>query len=125
MKRRSTPAKNEILAIFEKADTALSQDMVEQEMRGSVDRVTIYRILNSFFEDGVLHRVVSDDGKNYFALCTKCESDNHHHNHFHFRCLSCEKVECLKEDVHPKLPIGYKYENMNCWISGYCRTCVA
>ena len=32
MKRRNTPAKNEILKMFKSADTALSQDMIEQKI---------------------------------------------------------------------------------------------
>jgi len=123
MKRRNTPAKQKVLTLFEKMGLALSQDMIEQKMNGEMDRVTIYRILNNFCEDGILHRVASDNGKNYYALCTKCEEDHHNHDHFHFRCLSCDKVECLKEEVHLKLPRGYRAANMNCWISGYCRTC--
>ncbi|MEP6712307.1 MAG: transcriptional repressor, partial [Ferruginibacter sp.] len=60
MKRRNTPAKQIILEIFEESDSALSQDIIEQKMKGSVDRVTIFRILNSFCEDGITHRVTSD-----------------------------------------------------------------
>jgi Fur family ferric uptake transcriptional regulator len=123
MKRRNTPAKQKILAVFKDSGFALSQDMLEQKMNGEMDRVTIYRILNSFCEDGILHRVASDDGKNYFALCTACDHQEHNHNHFHFRCLSCEKVECLHEEVRLNLPKGYRFENMNCWVSGYCSSC--
>src|SRR5690606_18086591 len=113
MKRRNTPAKNEILTLFENADTALSQDMIEQQMEGRIDRVTIYRILNSFFEDGLIHRITSDEGKHYYALCTSCDKEDHQHNHFHFRCLSCNTVECLKYETDIPLPKGYVMENVN------------
>lgn len=124
MKRRNTPAKQIILEIFEESDSALSQDIIEQKMKGSVDRVTIFRILNSFCEDGITHRVTSDDGKSYYALCVNCNHQHHDHDHFHFRCLNCQKVECLKEHIVVKLPKGYKEERMNCWISGYCEACL-
>lgn len=102
---------------------AMSQDMIEEKMKGNVDRVTIYRILNSFCEDGIVHKVVSDEGKNYFALCNKCDKENHYHDHFHFKCIKCQKVECLMEEVTIKLPKGYQSENVNCWVSGYCSDC--
>ena len=121
MMRRNTPAKQRVLRLFEESDTALSQDIIEQQMKGEVDRVTIYRILNSFCEDGILHRVTSDDGKSYYALCINCQEHQHHHDHFHFKCLNCGKVECLKEEVRVKLPKGYRFETMNCWVSGYCK----
>ena len=69
MKRRNTPAKNAILTLLNQAGTALSQDMIEEKVKGEMDRVTIYRVLNSFCEDGITHKVLADDGKYYFALC--------------------------------------------------------
>ena len=123
MKRRNTPAKQAILSLLQSSQSALSQDMVEQKMEGEADRVTIYRVLNSFCEDGIAHRIVSDDGKYYFAMCLRCEDNNHAHDHFHFRCLNCQKVECLPEAVKVSLPTGYKAASMNGWISGYCKTC--
>lgn len=125
MKRRNTPAKSEILAIFEGAEVALSQDMIEQKIEGNIDRVTIYRILNSFYEDGIVHRITSDEGKHYYALCSTCKAEDHRHNHFHFRCLSCNTVECLKQETSIPLPKGYVMEDVNLLISGYCNSCSA
>lgn len=125
MKRRNTPAKNEILGMFHEAQTALSQDMIELRMKGSIDRVTIYRVLNSFCEDGLIHRITSEEGKNYYALCNTCEEKAHHHNHFHFRCLNCNTVECLDNEVLVPLPKGYSLKDINCWLSGICKNCHA
>ncbi|HYF03513.1 MAG TPA: transcriptional repressor [Patescibacteria group bacterium] len=123
MKRRNTPAKQAIFSLLEESKTALSQDAIEQKLAGQMDRVTIYRVLHSFCEDGLTHRITSDDGKYYFALCRKCNGKHHLHNHFHFRCLQCGKVECLKEEVEVTVPNGYTLENANCWLSGYCKDC--
>lgn len=109
--------------MLEQSDTALSQDMIEQQMKGEMDRVTIYRVLNSFCEDGITHKIMSDDGKNYYALCNGC-NENHIHDHVHFKCLNCMKVECMKEDVIVQLPTGYRAVHMNCWVSGYCDSCM-
>ncbi|KAA3436045.1 Fur family transcriptional regulator [Rufibacter hautae] len=125
MKRRSTPAQQAILNMLKAADSALSQDMIEQQLKGETDRVTIYRVLNRFCEDGLAHRITSDEGKFYFALCKNCQQQHHTHDHFHFRCLSCQKVECLEEKVKVSLPLGYSAANVNCWVSGYCANCSA
>lgn len=108
--------------MLKSADTALSQEMIEASVKGEMDRVTIYRVLNSFCEDGITHRILSDDGKYYFALCLTC-NDGHHHDHFHFRCLACQKVECLDESVRVSLPEGYVRKNITSWITGYCGAC--
>lgn len=123
MKRRNTPAKNAILNLLKDAGTALSQDMIEEKVKGEMDRVTIYRVLNSFCEDGITHRIVADNGKYYFALCLSCSDEAHSHDHFHFRCLTCETVECLDEEVTVTLPQGYVMHNINSWVTGYCKNC--
>lgn len=123
MKRRSTPAQKSILKLLETSNSAMSQDMIEHEIKGEVDRVTIYRILSRFCEDGIVHKVVSDEGKSYFALCRDCGESRHFHNHFHFKCLQCGTVECLNEQVSLQLPKGYTKVNMNCWVTGFCSKC--
>ena len=123
MKRRNTPAKTAILDLLKNAGTALSQDMIEEKVKGDMDRVTIYRVLNSFCEDGITHRILADNGKYYFALCLNCSDESHSHDHFHFRCLTCETVECLDEEVTVTLPQGYVMQNINSWVTGYCKNC--
>lgn len=123
MKRRNTPAKEAIFQILHASKTALSQDAIEQKVKDSMNRVTVYRVLNSFCEDGYVHKILSDDGKFYFAICLNCNEAKHHHDHFHFRCLKCQKVECLEEEVKVKTPRGYVLESVNCLLTGYCPSC--
>lgn len=123
MKRRNTPGKEAVLSTLQKAGTALNHDQIVNQLDGTVDRATVYRILNRFCVDGLTHRIVGDDGKRYFALCDDCGTDEHHHDHFHFRCLSCDKVECLTSEISVNLPAGYRAENFNGVISGECSGC--
>ncbi|MBC6995563.1 transcriptional repressor [Neolewinella lacunae] len=124
MKRRNTPTKAAVLSLLAGADSAMSHDMLLEMLEDSVDRATIYRILNRFCADGVVHRVLADDGKQYFALCEDCaQQTEHSHNHFHFRCLTCSRVECLGTEVSVNLPSGYRAENFNGVISGVCSRC--
>ena len=124
MKRRNTPTKAAVFSALERASSALSHDHIRAQVDEDIDRATIYRILNRFCDDGVVHRIVADDGKQYFALCADCEHDNHHHDHFHFRCLKCDKVECLTSEISVNLPTGYRAKNFNGVISGECAGCV-
>jgi Fur family ferric uptake transcriptional regulator len=123
MKRRNTPARAAILSILENAASALSQDMIEEQLAINTDRVTIYRLLNRFVEDGITHKVIAADGKSYFALCQTCNHADHYHDHFHFSCTKCGKIECLKEEIKIQLPKGYHFENMNCIVNGICAAC--
>lgn len=124
MKRRNTPSKTAVLAALESAEAALSHDKLLELLEDTVDRATIYRILNRFCADGLTHRIIADDGKQYFALCEDCSHhEEHSHNHFHFRCQRCERVECLSTEVSVNLPPGYRAENFNGVISGICGRC--
>ncbi len=123
MARRKTESTTQILSTLKAASSAMSHQMIQEELDIEVDRATIYRVLNRFCEDGMVHRVIGENGKQYFALCEGCEKENHSHNHFHFRCKKCGKVECLSREIEIKLPAGYVAQNFNGLISGVCAQC--
>ena len=125
MKRRKTQSKTEILEMLESSGNAMSHDMIQSGLDSKVDRATIYRVLNRFCEDGKVHRIVGDDGKQYFAICSNCgkKKQVHSHNHIHFRCLQCGTVECLDRELSIPLPQGYVAKVHNLVISGFCEEC--
>ncbi len=123
-KRRNTSSQTAILELLEQSKTALSHEQLQEQLAQKVDRATIYRVLNRFCTDGLVHKIQGDDGKQYFALCEGCQHDiKHQHNHFHFRCLDCGTVECLQNEVQPILPKGYISQSFNGLISGHCQSC--
>ncbi len=123
MKRRITSSKQTVFNILKSSGVALSQDDIENKVAGEMNRATMYRILNSFCEDGHVHRIFSDDGRTYFAVCLNCKENEHHHNHVHFRCLKCLRMECLKEEIEITMPQGYIFKDANCLVTGYCNRC--
>lgn len=123
MKRRNTQSKEAVLDLLIKAGKAMSRDAIEQKIDIEIDRATIYRVLNRFCEDGLLHKIVAEDGKQYFAVCMKCEENSFTDNHFHFRCSNCQTIECLPEAVHFSVPKGYNVESVNCILTGICKEC--
>ncbi|RKR15373.1 Fur family ferric uptake transcriptional regulator [Maribacter vaceletii] len=123
MKRRNTPAKEAVLSLLSNSKKALSQDAIEKELSININRATIYRVLNRFCDDNIVHKIVAEDGKQYFAICRKCEETNKVQYHFHFRCLSCDSIECLETPVNYLLPNGYKVQNATCVLTGVCNNC--
>lgn len=123
MNRRNTPTKEAVLNILKDSKKALSQDAVQQQLDIKINRATIYRVLNRFCEDDLVHRIVAEDGKQYFALCKKCENSEKVQYHYHFRCLSCDTIECLQVPVHYSIPDGYQVQNANCVLIGTCSKC--
>lgn len=123
MKRRNTPSKEAVLGLLTNAGKAMSRDAIEQKINVEIDRATIYRVLNRFCEDGLVHKIVAEDGKQYFAVCMKCDENSFTDNHFHFRCTNCQTLECLPEAVHFSVPSGYSVESVNCVLTGTCKDC--
>lgn len=123
MNRRNTPTKEAVLNLLINSRKALSQDAIERQLDIDINRATIYRVLNRFCEDDIVHRIVAEDGKQYFAICNKCEKPEVIQYHFHFRCLSCDTIECLRVPVKYAVPNGYEVQNANCVLTGTCNDC--
>ncbi|TYP99115.1 Fur family ferric uptake transcriptional regulator [Tenacibaculum adriaticum] len=123
MKRRNTPTKEAVLDLLSQSGKAMSQDAIGEKINIDINRATIYRVLNRFCEDGILHRIVAEDGKQYFALCIKCDENKKPLHHFHFRCTNCDTIECLPIPVHFSIETGYKVESVNCVLTGTCKDC--
>ncbi|ANI89764.1 MULTISPECIES: Fur family transcriptional regulator [Bacteroidota] len=122
-KRRNTEAKGAVLSVLTRKRRAMSQDTIIQQMGVKADRATVYRILNRLCEDEIVHKIIADDGKQYFAMCVSCDNDKIPANHFHFRCVKCETIECLPTLIEFSVPNGYTVQRMNCIIVGICKNC--
>ncbi len=126
---RHTGCREDILASFQTYSHALSHGDLENLFGERFDRVTIYRTLKTFVEKGIIHKVLDDEGGTKYALCrsTECTHEEHHHDHVHFKCLSCGNTTCI-ESVHiPKisLPEGYRLSDINMLMQGTCPMCKA
>ncbi|AZA84038.1 transcriptional regulator [Chryseobacterium lactis] len=123
MNRRNTPSKHAVLDLLVSAGKALSREAIEQKIDVEIDRATIYRVLNRFCEDGLAHRIVAEDGKQYFAARMKFDENKFTDNHFHFQCSKCQTIECLAMPVNLPLDAGYRIESVNCILMGTCKDC--
>lgn len=124
IKRRNTTAQDAVLSLLTSKMKAMSQEAIMKQLGVNVDRATIYRILNRFCEDEIIHKIVSDDGKQYFAVCVKCDEKKIPSNHFHFKCTKCDTIECLPTLVEFSVPKNYEVQQMNCVLIGVCKDCV-
>ena len=115
-----------VLATISDKPTAISQPDLEKILGTEIDRVTLYRILASFEEKGILHKVFDLHGTATYALCsTRCSADHHHDQHVHFICSVCNSVFCLDEISLPKiqLPANFSLHALAINAVGLCATC--
>lgn len=123
---RLTRQRAEVLTIFSDKKVALTQADIEKVLPAQFDRITLYRILRSFEANGILHKVLDDSGTTRFALCgDNCHEKDHQHQHVHFKCTSCEEIQCLEQvEIPPiSLPKGYIFGEAKLLVEGTCRSC--
>ncbi|MDR1347018.1 MAG: TonB-dependent receptor [Prevotellaceae bacterium] len=122
--RRNTKTKQMVMSVLENAKSALCHEDIESQLSGAIDRVTIYRILQSFCDDAKVHRIQNENGRTYYAVCRDCSIDNHNDNHLHFRCMECDTITCIDRTVAlPELPQGYSISSISYLVSGFCSKC--
>lgn len=96
-----------------------------------VDRVTIYRSLDTFEKAGIIHKVPSEDHHQLYALSDLKQSSVDHDtstsHHGHFYCEHCDTTVCLEESMQDELtlnlPDGFKSHEQTMYIKGICRDC--
>lgn len=128
MQNRNTKTKDEVLRIISSSSFALSHTDIENTAEIDFDRVTLYRILSAYEQQGIVHKVVGNDGKARYAACKdNCQKHLHHKdNHLHFGCNDCGKMYCFEDRViELKMPKGFKAQQFNYTVYGTCPDCNA
>jgi Fur family ferric uptake transcriptional regulator len=116
----------QILDLFYTNEGALAHADIEKKTGDTIDRVTIYRTLQTFEEKGIIHSIPTADNSVKYALCKeRCEEGHHHDNHVHFICEDCGKTICLDDVLVPevKLPKGFEPHQSNMVVNGVCGDC--
>lgn len=90
------------------------------------DRITIYRTIKTFEQQGLVHHIDDGTGAIKYALCADdCTSGEHHDIHVHFLCNSCKETFCLPKTKVPtvNLPSEFKPEEISLLVKGICQNC--
>lgn len=123
---KKTPARIFVLKRLLQSRTAISYQMFEKELKHLADRITLYRILKSFEEKGIIHKTFDHEGLPKYAMCQDaCKTNHHYDHHVHFNCTQCKETICMETVDIPKitLPKGFKATSFAFSVIGVCRTC--
>ncbi len=125
-KLKVTQARSKVLEVYLNSNYALSHSEVEDRIAKSLDRVTLYRTLKSFEDNGILHRVLDESGVVKYSLCSgKCDTHEHADHHLHLYCEKCENTYCLDhvEIPAPTVPNGFQVNDWYMLAKGVCASC--
>lgn len=124
--KKTAPRLN-VLSVLSGRRVATSQPDLERLLGKEIDRVTLYRTLNTFEKSGIIHKVLDMHGTSNYALCSdSCTAEHHQDEHVHFNCTVCEQIYCLKEVRIPgveTIPAGFEASGKDLIIYGLCSEC--
>jgi Fur family ferric uptake transcriptional regulator len=120
--RLTGPRQRVLAALLEAASPQSHADIMQRlDATGSMDRVTVYRVLEWLVTQGLAHRIAGDDRIWRF----NAGADEAHH-HAHFRCTRCGQMYCL-EETRPQfalnLPSGFRFQHAELTLEGLCPAC--
>jgi Fur family ferric uptake transcriptional regulator len=120
-----TPARIATLKLFESNDKPLDAayliDQLQKKL--SIDRVTVFRIINAFVQTGLVTKFEFREGKTRYELAKRGD-------HHHFICSSCGNIFDLGEDfvVHEyikkiEIKYGFTVKEHALEFFGLCKNC--
>ena len=119
-----TPARLAALQLFEShkkpIDAKHILDHLQKEL--GVDRVTVFRILNTFVSKGLIVRLEFGEGKARYELAKE--------DHHHIICESCGKVEDIEDTLIPQMEsavakqTGFFIKRHTLEFYGLCQSCL-
>jgi Fur family transcriptional regulator, ferric uptake regulator len=121
---KSTPGRRAVLQVLEKASAPLSPEQIHSKVGSEIcDRATVYRILESLGEAGLVQRLILE-GKTLYLP----EESNHHHHHI--VCRKCHSTVCLDECLISPLEkkakqLGFHDIRHSLQLTGLCSKCAA
>ena len=120
--QRFTSQKREILCVLQqKPQTVLEIYTAVNSKKNSMDKATVYRILTSFLDLGIVNKVQLNDKEARFEL----SNSGHHH---HLVCEDCGEIEDIQlpEDIllrEVKKKSAFKIKSHSLEFFGTCKHC--
>jgi Fur family ferric uptake transcriptional regulator len=120
-----TPHRISVLGLLIQAKQALSAGAIAgmlKERRG-INKVTVYRMLSTFRDAGIVREIATDGGIKYYEMACI-----HNPAHPHFYCLHCGAIACLPEVSTRQFGMRlsdrpFKVQNITVNLSGVCARC--
>jgi len=113
-----------VLKVLIEHNKAISLPELEQKLQ-KADKATLYRTLQTFRENKLIHTIDDGSGSVKYALCEDSCTCQPEELHVHFLCRNCGQTYCFKDIPVPlpQLPQGFNFENANFVIKGTCSKC--
>lgn len=121
------PTANRILVMKElmKASNPVNLADLEVLLEFSMDKASIFRVLELFAEKDVVH-VIEDGSRSLkYELCHSGTKHSIADQHAHFYCEHCKETYCIETAIVPMIDIPNDFipHSINYVIKGICPKC--
>jgi Fur family transcriptional regulator, ferric uptake regulator len=124
-KLRLTDSRKEILKVLQRATSSVGLAELERELP-DIDRITMYRTLQSFRQKEIIHMVNDPPTGMPRYIFSRPELGK---RHAHFKCKQCGVLVCLAGELPADgflaLPQGYDVQGYSLVVEGLCNRCNA
>ena len=121
------PTPNRVLVVREllRATHPISLGDLEKLLGYSMDKASIFRVLELLSEKEVTHVIENGSRSLKYELCHAEGPHDASDQHPHFYCARCGTVYCLDDVTIPAitLPAGYQVKSTNFMFKGICPKC--
>lgn len=96
------------------------------ERSGTINQVTVYRILDLLVDNGLVERISTGGRAFYYGLAP----NENHHPHPHFYCKRCGQMDCLNPDSLDVDTEGLwktfpgRIDKVEVRVDGVCKNCL-
>ncbi len=119
-----TEARVAILTVLLETGRPLRQEDIGGQLEDRVmNKVTVYRTLDSLVGAGLVHRAFLHNRAWHFELADHCSAKQCHP---HFTCTSCGVTRCMTDILLPMAKIpqeGYVISRQQVRLEGLCPAC--
>lgn len=121
------PTPNRILVMKEllKAPHPVNLADLEASLEFSMDKASIFRVLELFAEKDVVHEIEDGSRSLKYELCHSSKKHSIADQHAHFYCERCKETFCIESARVPMIdiPDGFIPRSINYMIKGICPKC--
>lgn len=123
-KLRNTHQRKVVLQLLIEKGSPLSHSEISSILTEPLDKVTLYRTLQTLTDAGIAHQVQGLDGAWRFCAHDP-DSEGCPGDHPHFLCLHCGKMFCLTNQRLPRIEVteGMSVEGKQLVVYGCCSEC--
>ncbi|HUV41801.1 MAG TPA: transcriptional repressor [Sedimentisphaerales bacterium] len=121
--RKTRPRMAVLTVLLEEGKPVTVQRIITRLGWHSPDKVTIYRILESLVERGMVHKAFLRNKTWHFEPAADCTSNQCHP---HFTCVSCGTTHCLRQLRPPLVKSPHRkfvIHRQRVQLEGLCPAC--